>query len=405
MKLSKIAALFMVSVLALCLVACSAPGGNASESASSDPKIEELIAQEPANADEASELYAKLMQKENDILSSDSALWEKVFLAANKDMPMIEDGGNYGDFLLKTIDGAKDEFTADELKTLKAGAQQIKEIEDKLESLEKEFPGCGSTPSAGESVDASTAGMTAGTNASSEATKFPSFTGKDLDGNDVSSDELFSKNKVTVMNFWFTTCKPCVGELGDLEQLNKELAEKGGQVVGVNSFTLDGNKDEIADAKDVLNKKGVTYKNIWFKSDSEAGKFTSNLFSFPTTYVIDQNGKYLLTKAVIDRSARSISYMKVFGYRDKEVSHFYIRSVTLCVVASLVLCQPLIIGSLTAIFRSMLLSYNDNIEIYVPWWCMAACVGIGFATYLLVALMHTRSIRRVSLSEALKVQE
>ena len=60
--------------------------------------------------------------------------------------------------------------------------------------------------------------------------------------------------------------------------------------MGVNSFTLDGNKDEIADAKDVLSKKGVTYKNIWFKSDSEAGKFTSNLFSFPTTYVIDQNG-------------------------------------------------------------------------------------------------------------------
>ena len=74
------------------------------------------------------------------------------------------------------------------------------------------------------------------------------------------------------------------------ERRYKELAEKGGQVVGVNSFTLDGNKDEIADAKDVLSKKGVTYKNVWFKSDSEAGKFTSNLFSFPTTYVIDQNG-------------------------------------------------------------------------------------------------------------------
>ena len=283
MKLSKIAALFMVPVLALCLVACSAPGDNASESAGSDPKIAELIAQEPTNADEAAELYAKLMKKENDILSSDNALWEKVFNAANKDSAMIEDGSNYGDFLLKTIDGAKDEFTADELKTLKAGAQQIKEIEDKLEGLEKEFPGCGSTPSAGESIDASAAGMTASANASS-------FTGKDLDGNDVSSDELFSKNKVTVMNFWFTTCKPCVGELGDLENLNKELAEKGGQVVGVNSFTLDGHKGEIADAKDVLSKKGVTYKNIWFKSDSEVGKFTSNLFSFPTTYVIDQNG-------------------------------------------------------------------------------------------------------------------
>ena len=114
---------------------------------------------------------------------------------------------------------------------------------------------------------------------------------------------------------------------------------------------------------------------------------------------------YLLTKAVIDRSARSISYMKVFGYRDGEISHLYIRSITLCVMAALVLSQPVIIGSLTAIFRSMLLAYNGNIEIYVPWWSIAACVGIGFATYLVVALLHTHSIKRVSLSEALKVQE
>lgn len=290
MKLSKIAALLMLPVLALTLAACSAPKGDAKDATSGDAQIAELVAQKPSSAEEAAKLYQQLLQKENEIFASDNALWEKVFLAANKDTPMIEDGKNYGDFLLDTIEGAKDQFAADELKTLKAGAQQIKEIEDKLESLEKEFPGCGSTPSSGESVDASTAGMTAGANASSEATKFPSFTGKDLDGNDVNSDELFSKNKVTVMNFWFTTCKPCVGELGDLEDLNKELAKKGGQVVGVNSFTLDGNKGEIADAKDVLSKKGVTYKNIWFKSDSEAGKFTSNLFSFPTTYVIDQNG-------------------------------------------------------------------------------------------------------------------
>ena len=114
---------------------------------------------------------------------------------------------------------------------------------------------------------------------------------------------------------------------------------------------------------------------------------------------------YLLTKAVIDRSARSISYMKVFGYRDGEISHLYIRSITLCVMAALVLSQPVIIGSLTAIFRSMLLAYNGNIEIYVPWWSIAACVGIGFATYLVVALLHTHSIKRVSLAEALKVQE
>ncbi|WP_418724189.1 TlpA disulfide reductase family protein, partial [Dysosmobacter sp.] len=120
--------------------------------------------------------------------------------------------------------------------------------------------------------------------------KFPAFEGKDLDGNTVKSDELFSANAVTVVNFWFTTCSPCVGELGELDALNKELADKGGALIGVNAFTLDGDETAIADAKDVLAKKGATYQNVYFDSSSPAGTFTSNIFAFPTTYVVDRNG-------------------------------------------------------------------------------------------------------------------
>lgn len=290
MKRTKIAALLMVPLLALSLAACSAPKDSNTGSMSGDSDIAALLATQSKNAEEAAELHQKLMQEENEILSDDSKLWEKVFLAANKDTPKIEDGKNYGDFLLDTIEGAKDQFSAEEMKTLKAGAQQVKEIENKLAALEKDFPGCGSSPSSGESVDASSAGMPNSAGTATSANKFPSFQGKDLDGNEVTSDKLFSESKVTVVNFWFTTCKPCVGELSDLEALNKELAGKGGQVVGVNSFTLDGDATAISEAKDILAKKGVTYKNIWFASSSEAGKFTSKLFSYPTTYVVDKNG-------------------------------------------------------------------------------------------------------------------
>lgn len=114
---------------------------------------------------------------------------------------------------------------------------------------------------------------------------------------------------------------------------------------------------------------------------------------------------YLLTKSVIDRSARAISYMKVFGYRDSEISRLYVRSITLTVAVSLVVCQPLIIGGLTLLFRAMLLSYNGNIEIYVPMAAIAEVIAIGFATYLAVALLHIRRIKRVPLALALKVQE
>ena len=208
-------------------------------------------------------------------------------MSVNKDTAMIEDGTNYGDFLLNTIEGAKDQFSSDELKTLKEGAEQVKEIEGKLTILEQKYPDCGSKPSSGESIQADSADKISN---ESELTKFPTFQGKDLDGNDVNSNDLFSSNSVTVVNFWFTTCKPCVGELGELEVLNKELASKGGAVVGINSFTLDGDKTAISEAKDILSQKGITYKNIWFESNSDAGKFTSGLYSFPTTYVVDRNG-------------------------------------------------------------------------------------------------------------------
>ena len=285
-KLLKISAVLAASLLAIGLAACSAgTGGDERPEGTSDAAA--LVETQPSGADEAAKLYEQLMQKENEVLSADSQLWEKLFLSASKESPMIEDGSNYGDFLLATLEGAKDKFTAQELETLKTGAEQIKQIEDKLAALEQEFPGCGSTPGQGESVDAQSAGMTA----KAEGTeKFPSFNGKDLDGNDVSSDELFSNNTVTVVNFWFTTCKPCVGELGELEALNQKLADKGGAVVGVNSFTLDGDKAAISEAKSILEKKGVSYKNIWFGSDGEAGKFTSKLYSYPTTYVVDSNG-------------------------------------------------------------------------------------------------------------------
>ena len=78
--------------------------------------------------------------------------------------------------------------------------------------------------------------------------------------------------------------------LSELDALNKELAKKGGALIGVNTFTLDGDEAAISEAKDVLAKKGATYQNVYFASDGEAGKFTTNIFAYPTTYVVDRNG-------------------------------------------------------------------------------------------------------------------
>ena len=279
MNVKKIITLLLALVLATGMIACGTKGSGTTDGMSNEPK----------NAEEAAAMYKELMAQENAILSENTALWEKVFMEADKGMTMQEDGKNYGEFLLDTIESAKDQFTADELKLLQGEAEKIRDIEDKLTMLEEKYPDIAQESTDGDmSVPAGSDMTTPPDDGSMQ--KFPAFEGKDLDGNTVKSSELFSKNAVTVVNFWFTTCNPCVGELSELDTLNKELTEKGGALIGVNTFTLDGDEAAISEAKNVLAKKGATYQNVYFASDGEAGKFTTNIFAYPTTYVVDRNG-------------------------------------------------------------------------------------------------------------------
>ena len=283
----RLLALLLLALMMLSLTACGTKNGDKADGMSSEPK----------NAEVAVAMHKDLMAQENTILSENTALWEKVFMAADKGMTMQEDGKNYGDFLLSTIESAKDQFTADELKLIQGEAEKIRDIETKLTMIEEKYPeaaqestdGAMSVPAGNDTTTPPDDGSMQKSDDGSMQ-KFPTFEGKDLDGNTVKSDELFSANAVTVVNFWFTTCNPCVGELSELDALNKELAEKGGSLIGVNTFTLDGDEAAISEAKDVLAKKGATYQNVYFNSDGEAGKFTENIFAYPTTYVVDRNG-------------------------------------------------------------------------------------------------------------------
>ncbi len=276
MNMKKFAALLLAALMVLTLAACGAASSSAAGSASGA-----AVTDDPQTTEEAAALYAKLMDQENALLSENTDLWDKVYLQANKGMAMVEDGKNYGDFLLDTIEAAKSEFSAEELEVLTKAAGEIRDIENQLTALEEKFPDC------------QQAYMNGGASVSPEEgslQKFPAFEGKDLDGNTVNSDDLFSANAVTVVNFWFTACKPCVGELGDLDALNRELAEKGGALIGINTTTLNGDEASIAEAKEVLAKKGASYQNVYFDASGAAGTFIQNIFAYPTTYVVDRNG-------------------------------------------------------------------------------------------------------------------
>ena len=266
MNTKKLMTLLLAVVLVLSLAACGAKGGDHMGDMDNEPK----------NAEEAAAMHKELTAQEAAILAENTALWEKVFMAADKGKIMMEDGKNYGDFLLETINAAKDQFSADELKLLQSEAEKIRDIGNKLAALEEKYPeivqksldsdmnmpadkDMDTMPDSG-SKDNKTDGGSTGNKTDSGSTgsktddsslpKFPAFEGKDLDGNTVKSSDLFSGNAVTVVNFWFTTCGPCVGELGDLDALNKDLSGKGGALIGINAFTLDGNEAaKVADRK------------------------------------------------------------------------------------------------------------------------------------------------------------
>ena len=316
MHTKKLMTLLLAVVLVLSLAACGTKGGDHMDGMDSEPK----------NAEEATAMHKELTAQEAAILAENTALWEKVFMAADKGKVMMEDGKNYGDFLLETINAAKDQFSADELKLLQSEAEKIRDIGNKLAALEEKYPeivqksldsdmnmpadkdmdtmpdggskdnktdggSTGNTPDNGSTGNKTDSGSTGSKTDDSSLPKFPAFEGKDLDGNTVKSSDLFSGKAVTVVNFWFTTCGPCVGELGDLDALNKELSGKGGALIGINAFTLDDDEAAISDAKDVLAQSGATYQNVYFDSGSEAGKFVENIYAYPTTYVVNRSGR------------------------------------------------------------------------------------------------------------------
>ena len=270
MKLKKvIAASLAISVL-------FAFAGCGNSSSTTNTKQESSSTTETGSTDELNKKLDDLYQQENQLFADHKDAWDKVFGLMNKNTDGDAMNENYADFLASTVESNKDSFSEEEYETLSKDIETIRDIEEEIAKLEKESAASESSDNASSKSDESTG-------------VFKGFKGKDLDGNDV-DDSLFAKNKVTVVNFWFSGCKPCVGELSKLNELNEKLKEMGGEVVGINTDTLDNNEAGIKEAKEILKAQGASYKNLTFNSNSTVGKYAGNIMAFPTTVLVDKDG-------------------------------------------------------------------------------------------------------------------
>ena len=184
----------------------------------------------------------------------------------------VEPNGNYADYLAGTIESNKASFTEDELKTLTEDIDAIRKIEEQIAEIENK-----------------TASDNSKKNNTETTSPFSNLSGKDFNGNSV-DESLFSKNAVTVVNFWFNGCKPCVAELSKLNELNEAIRSMGGEVVGINTETFNGNQTAIKEASAILESQGAKYRNLSIDSSSNAGKYASDIMAFPTTILVDRNG-------------------------------------------------------------------------------------------------------------------
>lgn len=259
-----------ISIFSLCIVlsltACNTK--QSSTSGSMDTQTEAGT----QTSDKSNSRLDDLYQQENQFFADHADAWNKAFGMMNKGD--ADPSGDYADYLADTVKANKDSFTKDELKTLTNDIKEIRKIEKQIAAIEKKNTSSDNSSQKDSSKDSS---------------PFRNFSGKDFDGNPV-DESLFSGNAVTVVNFWFTGCKPCVAELSKLNELNDAIKSKGGEVIGINTETFDENKTAMKDAASILKSQGARYRNISIDSSSAAGKYASEIMAFPTTILVDRNG-------------------------------------------------------------------------------------------------------------------
>ena len=110
----------------------------------------------------------------------------------------------------------------------------------------------------------------------------PAFTLKDLDGKKVSLADY--KGRAVLVNFWATWCAPCKIEMPWFEELRKQYAAQGFEVLGLTD-DADAGKDVISK---VVQKTGVTYPILL--TDGKVQTSYGGLDYLPMSFYVDKSG-------------------------------------------------------------------------------------------------------------------
>ncbi|MBQ5951241.1 MAG: ABC transporter permease [Lachnospiraceae bacterium] len=112
---------------------------------------------------------------------------------------------------------------------------------------------------------------------------------------------------------------------------------------------------------------------------------------------------YVLSKMIIEKNAQSISMVKILGYTNAEIARLYLLSTTIAAVVSMLAALPIVGAALREIFHAMLMwRMTGWMYLYIGKREILTILLLGLLTYLAVAALEMRRIRRIPMDQALK---
>ena len=115
---------------------------------------------------------------------------------------------------------------------------------------------------------------------------------KDIDGKEFSSKD-FANYDLTMVNVFATWCSPCVQEIPDLAEIQKEMKDKGVNIVGVVTDTVDQtgeNREALEKAKLIRERSKAEYPFL-IPDQSDFNGRLSGIQAFPETFFVDKKGQ------------------------------------------------------------------------------------------------------------------
>lgn len=181
-----------------------------------------------------------------------------------------------------------------------------------------------------------------------------------------------------------------------ISQFNNMLGFPTGSYIGLWS------KDKL----DIPEKQLYSFQTVddsikAFNASTQPLQATVGVISL-MSFIIGLIVIYVVTSLIIEENKGNISLMKIFGYRKREVNSLILNSSTIVVVAGYIIGIPLIISSMSALFKSLTESLNLTLPVTISFPYILIGFVVVYLTYELSKALSRRKVNNISMSEALK---